>query len=272
MNSKRPNIGVTGPDKGGTAAWWFTKFALLLQGAHPIRIRPQDGIPETDIHGLVIGGGADINPRRYGQTFVDELFADEKKVSGVRQFFIRLATIFFFPLIYLIRKLFSTSPSGIDNERDELEFDLLARALDKGIPVLGICRGAQLINIHLGGTLYPDISGYYTEVPRIHSVWPKKKVRIADSSKLYELLGHRHVWVNALHHQAVDELGNNLNVVAREDTGIIQAIECDDDRFVLGVQWHPEYMPQIPLQRNIFQKLVGEAREYVQSQKPEPKK
>lgn len=260
MSSKRPNIGVTGPDEGGTAAWWFTSFALRLHGANPIRITPQKEVPSADIHGLVIGGGADINPKWYGGTEVEELFSKDESISDVRQFFIRLATIFFFPLIYFIRKLLSTSVTGIDNSRDKLEFSLLERAFEKGIPVLGICRGAQLINIYQGGTLHSDITGYYTEVPRVNSVWPKKKVRLDRNSRLYHLLNHRFLWVNAMHHQAVDELGDQLQVVAREENGIVQAIESKGHPFVLGVQWHPEYMPQIPSQRRIFAALVEEAR------------
>lgn len=262
MSSKRPNIGVTGPDEGGTAAWWFTKFSLLLHGANPIRIRPKDGIPDANIHGLVIGGGADINPERYGRSEVQDLFSKDKKVSGLRQFFIRLATIFFFPLIYFIRKVFSTSSAGVDNSRDELEFGLLNRAFAKGIPVLGICRGAQLINIHQGGTLHNDIAGYYTEVPRVNSVWPKKKVQLVEESKLHSLLGFQYLWVNAMHHQAVDKLGDQLEVVAREENGIVQAIEHSTREFVVGVQWHPEYMPQIPVQRRLFKALVEKARNY----------
>jgi len=265
MSSNRPNIGVTGPDRGGTAAWWFTKFALLLHGAHPIRIRPSDGIPEADIHGLVIGGGADINPERYGHSEVEDLFSEDQKVSGIRQFFIRLATIFFFPLIYFIRKIFSTTSTGIDNSRDELEFALLERAFKKEIPVLGICRGAQLINIHLGGTLHSDITGHYTEVPRVNSVWPKKKIRLVEESKLYSLLGYQNLWVNAMHHQAVDTLGDQLEVVAKEDTGIVQAIEHRGRDFVIGVQWHPEYMPQIPVQRRLFKALVEQAKDYLKA-------
>jgi putative glutamine amidotransferase len=266
--SKRPNIGVTGPNKGGIAAWWFTRFALFLHGGRAIRIRPQDGIPDEEIHGLIIGGGADINPQRYGGTEIEDLFSKDKKVSGVRQFLVRLATIFFFPFIYLIRKLFSTSSPAVDNERDKLEFEVLSQALDKGIPVLGICRGAQLMNIHLGGTLYNDIRNFYTEVPRVTSVWPKKKVEIDDQSKLFDILGHRHVWVNALHHQAVDTLGNGLEVAAREENGIVQAIEHHEKDFVVGVQWHPEYLPQIPLQRRIFKTLVNHAEKFMDKEKP----
>ncbi len=260
--SKRPNIGVTGPDKGGRAAWWFSWFAVTIQGGRPIHIRPKEGIPEADIHGLIIGGGADINPQRYGGSEVRDLFSEDQKVRGIRQFFVRIATILFFPFIYLIRKLFSTSSAGIDNARDELEFELIKRAVDKGIPILGICRGAQLLNIHFGGTLHQDIKNYYTEVPRVNSVWPKKKVQIKKQSRLFNILNFQKVWVNAMHHQAVDNLGKQLTVVAREENGIVQAVEHKERDFILGVQWHPEYMPQIPPQRRIFKALVEHARNF----------
>lgn len=263
MSSKRPNIAVTGPDKGGRVAWWFTRLALFIGGGRAIWVRPKEGVPDAEIHGLIIGGGADINPERYGQTDLDDLFTKHGKVTGIRQFFSRLATILFFPLIYLARKLFSTKSARIDNQRDELEFSLLEQALEKGIPVLGICRGAQLINIHLGGTLYSDITNYYTEVPQVMSVWPKKMVQIKRESKLYQLLGYQQVWVNGLHHQAIDTVGSELQIVAHEKNGIVQAIEHDAYPFLLGVQWHPEYMPQIPPQRRIFEALVDEAQEFV---------
>jgi len=267
MNRKKPNIGITGPDKGGTAAWWFTRLSVFLQGGRAIRIRPQNGIPPEDIHGLIIGGGADINPERYGGSVVDELFKDDQRVSDIRQFFIKIATLVFFPIIYLVRKLFSTKVHKINDNRDELELDLLDRALKKGIPVLGICRGAQLLNIYFGGTLYNDIGAFYSEIPKINSVWPKKKVEILRPSKLYEILEYDQGWVNALHHQAVDTLGDDLKVVAREETGIVQAIEHTGNEFVLGVQWHPEYMPQIPPQRHIFRALVEQAAFFVNGKK-----
>lgn len=261
MSNKRPNIGVTGPDEGGRAAWWFTRFAIFLHGGRAIFIHPEDGIPDVDLHGLVIGGGADINPQWYGSSDeMKELLSEDEEVRGLRQFFIRLATIFFFPIIYLIRKMFSTTQHGIDKERDDLEFTILEEALNKGIPVLGICRGAQLINIHFGGTLHGDISTFYTEHPQVNSVWPKKKIQLAEGSILHRILRYRHVWVNALHNQAVDDLGDNLEIVAKEESGVVQAIEHKSRDFVLGVQWHPEYMPQIQPQRRIFKSLVEQAK------------
>ncbi|MEL7834197.1 type 1 glutamine amidotransferase [Fodinibius sp. Rm-B-1B1-1] len=259
MSKGRPNIGVTGPDKGGRAAWLFTWFAVFLQGGRAIRIHPQKGLPEEDIHGLIIGGGADINPERYGHEELQDLFSKDEKVSSIRIFFYYLLTIVFFPFIYLLRKIFSTAEAGVDKDRDEMEFALVEEAVEKNIPILGICRGAQLMNIYFGGTLHQDIANYYTEVPRVKSVWPKKMVEVEAGSKLRDILTFEKVWVNALHHQAVDALGNKLKVAAQEENGIIQAIEHQEKSYVLGVQWHPEYLPQIPAQRRIFARLVQEA-------------
>ncbi len=261
MTEYRPNIGVTGPDRGGRAAWWFTWFAVFLHGGRAIRIQPKKGLPDKDIHGLIIGGGADINPQRYGAEEIRDLFSKDEKASSWRKFFTYLLTVLFFPFIYLIRKIFSAPSEDVDNNRDELEFELIKQAVDNNIPILGICRGAQLLNIHFGGTLHQDISSYYTEVPGVHSVWPKKRVAVDENSMLYEILTYQKVWVNALHHQAVDELGKQLAIVAREDNGIVQAIEHPNREFILGVQWHPEYMPQIPAQRRIFKQLVAKAKQ-----------
>lgn len=263
MSKRRPNIGVTGPDEGGRAAWWFTRFAVFIHGGRAIHIRPQDGLPEEEIEGLIIGGGADINPQRYGSSEIGNLFSKDEKISGVRQLLNYIATILFFPFIYFLRKLFSTTSMAVDNARDNLEFELLNQATKKGIPILGICRGAQLINIHFGGTLHQSIGSFYSEVPQVNTVWPKKKVYIDQGSNLFDVLQFEKIWVNALHNQAVDELGKKIKIVAREENGVVQAIEQEGNSFIIGVQWHPEYMPQIPAQRRIFKKLVEKAKELI---------
>ena len=261
MNSKRPKIGVTGPDKGGTAAWWFTWFAVFIQGGKAVRIRPKDSTGSTGIDGLILGGGADINPARYGQSLMESPVGKGPKPNGLYQWFIRLISIIFYPFLFLIRKLFATKSSAVDTKRDELEFGLLESALEKGIPILGICRGSQLINVQFGGNLHQDIGNYYGEIPQVFSVWPKKKVELKEGSKLREIMDTGKIWVNALHHQAVNEKGSKLEVVAKEETGLAQAIEHTSSDFLVGVQWHPEYMPQIPEQRAIFKTLVEKAKE-----------
>ncbi|HKL19737.1 MAG TPA: gamma-glutamyl-gamma-aminobutyrate hydrolase family protein, partial [Halalkalibaculum sp.] len=91
-------------------------------------------------------------------------------------------------------------------------------------------------------------------------IWPEKKVEIKSGSRLEGVLNTSGLWVNALHHQAVDRIGESLEIVAREDTGLAQAIENPDYPFLIGVQWHPEYMPQIPRQRALFKALVESAK------------
>ena len=257
MSKNKPNIGVTGPDKGGLAAWWFTKLALWMQGGTAVRIQPKQGMPDVELHGLIIGGGADINPERYDESAVEEFMSTSAgKSSGFWQWIRKMARLLLFPFIFLIRKLFTTKSHRIDDKRDKLEFKLLEMALEQDWPVLGICRGAQLINIHFGGSLHRDLTSFYAEVPKVETVWPKKIVRVKKNSRLYEILEVRAVWVNALHNQAVDVLGEDIAIVGQEENGIIQAIEHSRRPFLLGVQWHPEYLPQIPSQRRIFRQLV----------------
>lgn len=257
MRSNRPVIGVTGPDEGGTVAWGFTRFALWLHGARAIRIRPmKKGDPEH-LDGLILGGGADIHPDRYGMALGEAL--KSARPSTRLRWWERVLSFLFYPVILLARKLFSTRHPGIDRNRDDLEFEMLEQAISRSIPVLGICRGAQLMNIHFGGSLHQDISEFYTETPRIYSVWPRKRVWLAEGSQLRGILKTAVVYVNALHHQAVNTIGQQLNIVGEERAGLVQAIEHPGFNFMIGVQWHPEYMPQIPLQRRLFRELVRQA-------------
>lgn len=260
MKNTKPVIGVTGPERGGTAAWLFTRFGIWLQGGNPVHITTKKAYPVEKLDGLILGGGADVNPQQYGQQREEGIAPDISKKRRLWQYVIQVVSFFLYPFIYLVRKLFAAGSHRIDKERDELELSYLREALERDIPVLGICRGAQLINVNLGGTLYQDIRGFYGEVPRVHSIFPKKNVKVERESKLGSMLNASEIMVNALHNQAINELAPTLKVVAREKTGIIQAIERPDDSFLIGVQWHPEYMPQIARQRNIFRVLVEAAR------------
>lgn len=261
MSKQSPIIGITGPDRGGTAAWWFTRLAVWLQGGKPIRIRPSNPHNGIKLDGLILGGGADINPERYGQTLSEGLPGGKRpKPSGLRQWLIRIFSYLFYPFLFLIRKIFSTKSPTLDKARDQLEIKMLNDALNRDIPILGICRGAQLINVHFGGTLHQDIDTFYREVPRVNTIWPEKEVAIKKGSRLETILKCSQTWVNALHHQAVDSLGNPLVISARENTGIVQAIEHPTKPFLIGVQWHPEYMPQVPRQRAIFKVFIETAK------------
>jgi putative glutamine amidotransferase len=127
-------------------------------------------------------------------------------------------------------------------------------------PVLGICRGSQMLNIALGGTLHQDAYATYAASDHIRTVLPRKTVHIEAGTRLAHLAGLRPMKVNALHTQAVDRLGEGLRVAARDQGGMIQAIERVADPFALGVQWHPEHLFYAHRQMGIFRALIAAAR------------
>ncbi len=250
----KPVIGVTGPESGGLAAWLFTRIALLLQGASAVHITSKKIDNIKNINGLIIGGGSDIHPENY--SLDDELHEvkDAAKQSSEKGWLIW----FVYPFIYILRRLLSTKKHSVYNkQRDKLELKLLELALDKQLPVLGICRGAQLINVHLQGTLHNDILEFYEESPLPRSVFPVKEITIEDDTLLERTLQKKQCTVNALHHQAIKDLGKNIRVSARETNNIIQAIELCDYPFLIGVQWHPEYLPFDKTQRRLFKSFVA---------------
>lgn len=256
MTSSRPLIGITGPDKGGLSAWWFTARAIRRAGGKPVRIRPDRPRTIDGLDGLIVGGGADVSPTLYGQQPLPDL--DQFKDSGVSGWR-RLLGLVLFPLLYIIRRLLTTKTKGLNQDRDELEKRLIRDAIEQDLPILGICRGMQLINVVAGGSLHQSIRGFYEEEPAIRSVLPRKAVEIAPDSLLARVLVTTRIRVNALHDQAIDVLGSDLVVCAREPNGVVQAIEHQSRPFCLGVQWHPEYLPQRPAQRALFRALVKAA-------------
>lgn len=256
-NPARPLIGVTGPDRGGWPAWFCASVAVRVQGGRPVRITPGRARSADALNGLILGGGADVDPARYREQIFSTLRDESKRVRrGFGWHFV--VSVF----VWLVRRVFSLpSSSGTrDPARDELEFGLLGRALELGLPVLGICRGGQLINVHHGGTLHQDISGYYVERPNLRTVRARKLVNVEPGTTLSRLVGHKQILVNSLHNQSVKSLGECLRVAAVEPNGIVQAIEHVTRPFVLGVQWHPEFLPLHREQRRIFHHLVEAAR------------
>ncbi|KPQ24293.1 MAG: putative glutamine amidotransferase [Halomonas sp. HL-48] len=216
----RPLIGITTSDAKSQLAWWFDWFAVWRHGGRPLRLSPSRPKPKH-LDGLIIGGGDDIEASLYG---------------GEVQLDVRL-----------------------DLARDELELNLLERFIPQHTPVLGICRGAQLINVHLGGTLDPDIYTTHEGLKRRRTVLPRKTVDIVGASQLHRLLGVTWCRVNSLHHQAVNRAGEGIDIVARDRDGLVQGIESRDHDFLIGVQWHPEWLIFNRPQQRLIRALVAAA-------------
>lgn len=255
--SQRPLIGVTGPDTGGMAAWLATAFAVWRAGGRAVHITPAQPRPLQGLDALIIGGGADVAPKLYGQEDASDLEAAVNR-SSTRW----LLTLVLLPVLWLLRVLLRSGyriPG--DAARDALEAALIDEADARGVPMLGICRGAQLINVHRGGTLYRDLADYYMASTQITTLLPSKPVVLETDSRLARIVGRTQMNVNSLHRHAVRAIGEQLRIVAREDNGVVQAIEDPRPTFVIGVQWHPEYLPQRPEQQHLFAALVRAARE-----------
>lgn len=259
----RPVIAVTGPDRGGAAAWLFTRIAVFIAGGRAVHVTPSSPRSLDGVHGLIIGGGADVDPQLYGADPTPILPQARQPNETWSRFVIGLVL---FPLTWLLRKLSGKSgakgPHRDGAARDAMEMKLLGDAVRRGLPVLGICRGEQLLNVYFGGSLHQDLATFYVEDPATRTILPRKRVELEAGSRLIQLLGPDER-VNALHRQGVDRIGDGLVVAGRDRNGIVQAIEHESLPFVVGVQWHPEYLPQIASQRAIFRALVCTAREHI---------
>lgn len=193
-----------------------------------MRIKVGDSLDIQSLSGLIISGGDDIDPALYGNEPQD----------GVHY----------------------------DRQRDSMEIEYIQHALRENLPLLGICRGHQLINTVMGGTLHSSIRSMRVKTSNRWSLLPKKRVRVKGDSKLGQLLGKTSIWVNSLHSQAIALMAEHLNEIAHDDDKIIQAIESTNDQHIFGVQWHPEYLCFLPRQLRLFRWLVGEAKKRTQNQ------
>jgi putative glutamine amidotransferase len=187
---------------------------VVAAGGLPVLLPPVDDVagalPRLD--GLVLSGGGDVDPARYG--------AARDEACG------------------------PANPA-----RDEAELELCRQALASGLPLLGICRGLQVINVALGGTLHqhlPDVVGHDGHSPEV-SGYGTHKVSVAPGSRLSAVLGRTEAAVPTHHHQAIDRLGTGLVATAWTDDGVIEAAEFQQSSdglptapFMLAVQWHPE--------------------------------
>ena len=136
---------------------------------------------------------------------------------------------------------------------DAFELALARAADERGMPILGICRGAQALNVARGGTLHQHVPGHrQTE----RATATTHTVHVEESTQLGALVGMRPLRVNSFHHEAVEKLGRGLRAVAHAADGIIEAIEAPGAGFVLGVQWHAEGLVDVPRHRALFEALV----------------
>jgi len=214
----KPLVGVTTSRRGGWRSYLMHRMALARVGARSVRLAPGEALPGEPLQGLIIGGGDDIGAEIYGGQVLPDV--------------------------------------RIDPERDRMELSLLRAALPRQLPILGICRGSQMLNVALGGTLHTDIYEVYVQAPKMRTVLPKKRVAVETGSRLDRILRCNPCLVNALHHQSVDRLGEGLKIAARDESGIIQAIESERVPFLIGVQWHPELLFWKKPQQRLFAALA----------------
>lgn len=160
----------------------------------------------------------------------------------------------------------SDKVGGVSRERDELELQLVRQALQADLPLLGICRGLQVLNVALGGTLFTDIPAQFPTTPQ-HN-YPSKlrprdfiahQVTVLPGSLLSMILKLTQLDVNSRHHQAVKDVAEDFVISARAADGLIEALEIPGKRFVLGVQWHPENLQHSMEHLALFEALIQSA-------------
>jgi putative glutamine amidotransferase len=231
-----PIIGITTWRKKDSQNYPFFHLAeayieaLSQAGASPLLIPL--GLSEDDLgnllprfEGIIFSGGGDISPQVYGSDHHPEIHE-------------------------------------IDPDRDRLELSLFRLVQEKNIPFLAICRGMQLVNIALGGTLYADIADCYPGALK-HDFMEKysrnfraHEIKVSPNSHLEDVLGRSSLEVNSIHHQGVDRLAPGLKASAHSPDGLVEAIELPDYPFGLGVQWHPECLLEMYEMRKLFRSFV----------------
>jgi putative glutamine amidotransferase len=155
----------------------------------------------------------------------------------------------------------------VSRKRDLFEFALVKTALEKRVPILGICRGFQLLNVYFGGTLHQDLASYFnSSVPHASAALGRDslvhEVTIKDGTYLKDCYGTKTIRVNSLHHQGVDILAPDLIPTAASSDGLVEGFQHRAVRYVFGVQWHPEMLTErYKIHQNVFRFFVGKAGE-----------
>jgi putative glutamine amidotransferase len=232
----RPVIGITTYVTPARWGYWDLEAALIpaayveaveRAGGRALLVPPsEEGIDETldSLDGIVFSGGSDLDPETYGEEPHPETF-------------------------------------GVHPERDRAELTLLEHALERDMPVLGICRGSQVLNVALGGDLHqhlPEVVGHEEHKHNPPGVFADHDVTIEPETKLAEVFGDKTTGVKSHHHQGFRRLGEGLVQSAHAEDGSIEAVEDPGRRFALGVLWHPEAGENMRL----FEALVRQAEEF----------
>jgi len=234
----RPLIGVTtsvDTQRAQERAYVNSPYLRAVQGAGgvPVLLPPQLDLEARAalvdrLDGVLLTGGGDVDPARYGQAV-------------------------------------HPTADDVSEARDVLELWLTRQAVDRQLPLLAICRGVQVLNVALGGSLCQDIPSVLGS-PIVHRQTeprhePTHHVKIEPGSRLAVILGALEVDVNSFHHQSIEQLGTGLRTVAVASDGVIEGVElAGSEAFVIGVQWHPEELVQHdPAARHLFATLVDAA-------------
>ena len=180
------------------------------------------------VHGVLLSGGGDIQPARYRAKPVPETH-------------------------------------GVDPARDDFDIRLLELSIEAEVPVLATCRGMQVLNVALGGSLIQHVPAVTGQVHYRNDRWREgvHRVKIEPDSHLAEALGATEVEVNSIHHQAVDVAAPGTRAVAWAEDDTVEAIELPGSPHVVAVQWHPELLEDWPEQQGLFRQLVDRARQRV---------
>jgi len=210
-------IGISGPGHR-RIPHKLMALALRIYGARSVYIRPGSPVEASLLDGLLFAGGTHINPNRYGQ----------EPAFSYRY----------------------------DDLRDDTDFRLLDAADELNLPVLGICRGSQLLNVHRGGDLCQDVTPLRVNTRHRPLLLPLQTVRAVTDSRFGQLVTRPKFGANRIHSQAIKRLGKGLRPVAVDNDLFVQAIENTERNWMLGVQFHPEFLLYHPLHRRIFRAFV----------------
>jgi putative glutamine amidotransferase len=237
----RPVIGISAYSQQARWGSWDLPAVLLPRryidmvaagGGQPVLLPPTPGVVGVlaRLDGLVLSGGGDIDPARYGAAR-------------------------------------DPATDTANPVRDDAEIELANRAIATGLPVLGVCRGLQVVNVALGGTLHqhlPALVGHDGHSPEVHG-YGTHKVSVAAGSQLAGILGRTDAAVPTHHHQAVGRLGDGLIPTAWTDDDTVEAVEMDKpESFMIAVQWHPEAGEDLSL----FTALAAAAERYRDAGRP----